>query len=523
MDMATDVSRRDFLKGAGIAALGVASVSALSACDGSGSAASAAGNGDKSVDVLVVGAGIGGLISAASAAETGASVLVIDASTRAGSTALMCSGFMTTHGSNSVEELRKNAPLTDPTLGQAFLDAWQPLLDWLGNIGAPLAESERKTVTGSYPIYQLGGEPAPGGNIAFASFLEEYAKGQGVEILYRTKAKRLVTGDTGAVEGVVALGGDGAAYKIAAKQVVLACGGTQNNKEMNVKYISPYADLMVSRGNPHDAGSGLMMAQEVGAVPSRSHGTFYGHPVPFGVEVTENRAQWDEDILDDGWIADANAIFTVAQNSGAQYGIVVNLEGKRFFDESQDDLLLNQAIARQRFARAFEVVDARIREAHTGTSPTTGTEYLDLLAEWGGTLFQAETIDELGDVLANEGVVKANLINTIEKYNAAVDDGSVASLEIPKSDETKAEKVETGPFYAFAVVPGYSFSFGGVKVNAEGRVVDADDDSIAGLWAVLGTAGGMQYDTYIGVISTMAAMGRATGLNAGSAAAQANS
>ena len=67
--------------------------------------------------------------------------------------------------------------------------------------------------------------------------------------------------------------------------------------------------------------------------------------------------------------------------------------------------------------------------------------------------------------------------------------------------------------YFLPHAPGswYSFSFGGVKTDTDGRVVDAVDDPICGLWAIPGTAGGMQYDTYIGVISTMTAMGHKAG------------
>lgn len=503
-------SRRAFVSGAGIAAAATALVAPVTARADVPAQGESAPSTAMEADVVVIGAGFGGLIAAASALDAGASVIVVDASTRVGSSSLLCSGIMTTHGSNSVEELAANAPLTDKALGQAFLDAWQPALDWLAAIGAPLAEEMRETDAGSYPVYRLGAEMAPKGNVIYADFLESYVVDHGGQIVLETRAKKLLTDARGAVTGVLCRGPEGE-LSIGAQEVILACGGTQNNKEMNVQYISPYADLMVSRGNPHNTGIGLIMAKEVGGVASRSHGTFYGHPVPYGAYVTEDCAVWDEKIVDDQWLADVNAIFTVAQNSGASWGIVVNLDGERFFDESQDDLLLNQAIARQKFARAYEVVDASIRSSHTGMSATAGVENIDLLAQWGVEVLEGQTIEELADALAARGVTRSNFLRTVAEYNDAIDNDAVSELRIPKKNEAKAEKIAEGPFYAFAVVPGYSFSFGGVKTDTDGRVVDAVDDPICGLWAIPGTAGGMQYDTYIGVISTMTAMGHKAG------------
>ncbi|MEE8717522.1 MAG: FAD-binding protein [Coriobacteriales bacterium] len=513
----TQQSRRSFVAtgGATAAITAFAGVSSVHAAE----AAPENSTFDEETDVLVVGAGFGGLVAAASALDAGANVIIVDASTRVGSSSLLSSGVMTTHGSNSVEELSKNAPLTDPVLGKAFLDAWPVALDWLAKIGAPLSQEDRQTDSGSYPIYRLGGQVGTPGNVAYAAFFENYVTSNGGKIELQTKAKRLITDDDGAVIGAKVTGPTGP-YTIGASQVILACGGTQNNKEMNVKYIGPNADLMVSRGNPHNAGSGLLMAQQVGGIPSRGHGTFYGHPVPLGASVTEDTATWDENITDDSWLARVNSVFTIAQNSGASWGVVVNLNGKRFFDESQDDLKLNQEIGRQKFARAYEVIDSDIRAQHTGMSSTLGDdgnpiEDLDLLSKWGAELIEANTLEDLANQLESRGVNRANFLRTVQEYNSAVDEGTTGELDIPKSNADKAAKLAQPPFYAFGVVAGYSFSFGGVKTDEDGRVVDAVDDPIPGLWAIPGTSGGMQYDYYIGVISTMTAMGHLAGTIAG--------
>lgn len=472
---------------------------------------------DKRADVLVVGVGPGGLIAAARAAEAGASVIAVDASTRSGGTMLVSNGFMSTHGSNSVEELSANAPMTDPVLGQAFLDAWDGFIAWNEKLGTPMSVFDRETENGTYSVYRFGNELPPAGTLEYADFVEEYAKGLGVEFIYQTTVKRLVTDASGAVVGAVAKTADGGSLAVGAKQVILACGGIQRDREMAVRYVGPHADLVCLRGNPHDTGRGLKMAQEVGGALSRGFGTYYGHPVPFGVDLTMDCATWDANIGDASWIAQAKEIYNVSQNAGEDYCVILNMDGERFHDESEDYQLVNQDLARQKFARGFIVMDAAIRADHVSLS-SEGTDVLEYLEAHGGTLLKGETLEDLADQLALQGVPRANVLRTLEAYNAAAKAGTSAELEVPKANPDKAIALEQGPFVALSVVVSYIFPYGGVKVDAQGRVLDIDDDPVPGLWATQGVAGGLQYDYFIGILCSIAGMAYATGEAAGKAA-----
>ena len=514
------VSRRDFLLSVGTATAATGALCGSTAHATEEHEGASENTFDKQSDVLVVGMGPGGLIAATRAAEQGVSVIGIDASSRSGGTMLVSNGFMSTHGSNSVEELSANAPYTDPDLGQAFLNAWDGFIAWCDEIGAPMSVFDRKTDNGTYSVYRFGNELPPAGTLEYADYLEAYAKDHGAEFIYETTAKRLMTDSNGRVIGVEAKSKDGSKVTFGAKEVILACGGVQRNREISVRSIAPYADLAVVRGNPHDTGSGMTMAKEVGAGLSRGFGTYYGHPVPFGINLEIDCETWDANIGSADWIAKTKEIYNISQNCGEEYGVVLNMSGNRFFDESKDYQLLNQELCRQPFARGFTILDASIRAEHTNSS-SDGTDVLEYFKNHGGTLFESDTLEGLADLLSEQGVPRANVIRTLQEYNEAVATGKVGELSIPKASEKYALEIKEPPFVALPIVTSIIFPYGGVRVDGAGHVLDIDNDPIDGLWATQGVAGGLQYDYFIGILCSIAGLAFATGTEAGKAAQQA--
>jgi len=66
----------------------------------------------------------------------------------------------------------------------------------------------------------------------------------------------------------------------------------------------------------------------------------------------------------------------------------------------------------------------------------------------------------------------------------------------PKSNW--AAPLETGPFYAYGVTCGITFTFGGLKTDTHGRVLRADGSEIAGLFACGEALGGLFSKNYPG-------------------------
>ena len=97
--------------------------------------------------------------------------------------------------------------------------------------------------------------------------------------------------------------------------------------------------------------------------------------------------------------------------------------------------------------------------------------------------------------------------NTINEYNHSVnsnvtfdptilDGKSTEGLEIQKSNW--AQKIDKGPYRAFPVTGGITFTYGGLKVDKNGSVLDNNNNSIKGLFACGELVGGVFFNGYPG-------------------------
>jgi tricarballylate dehydrogenase len=88
-------------------------------------------------------------------------------------------------------------------------------------------------------------------------------------------------------------------------------------------------------------------------------------------------------------------------------------------------------------------------------------------------------------------------------------------LAIPKSNW--ANRLDTPPYEAYAVTCGITFTFGGVRIDRDGAVLDVDLNPIAGLYAAGEMVGGLFYENYPGGTGLMAGavFGRLAGTSAG--------
>jgi len=134
--------------------------------------------------------------------------------------------------------------------------------------------------------------------------------------------------------------------------------------------------------------------------------------------------------------------------------------------------------------------------------------------------------DRLEDLIAQmSGVDQAAASETLARYNAAVDqttgfdptvlDGkATVGLNPPKSNW--AQTLDQGPFYAYPVTGGITFTYGGLKVDAEGRVLTGGGDAITGLFACGEILGGVFYAGYPGGsgLTSGAVFGRRAGQGA---------
>jgi tricarballylate dehydrogenase len=198
-------------------------------------------------------------------------------------------------------------------------------------------------------------------------------------------------------------------------------------------------------------------------------------------------------------------------------GIVVNVNGERFIDEGADFRNYTYAKYGAEVLRQPEGIAAQVFDARSVGLLRT----IDYEAP-GATRVEAGTLRELAEGL---GIDAERFARTVREYNAAVVDGDfdpavrdglrTEGLAVPKSNW--ALPLDTPPYVAFPVTCGITFTFGGVRVDEDARVLDVAGRVMPGLFAAGELVGGLFFHNYPGGSGLTA--GTVWGRRAGYAAA----
>jgi succinate dehydrogenase/fumarate reductase flavoprotein subunit len=310
-----------------------------------------------------------------------------------------------------------------------------------------------------------------------------------------TSAHRLITNEAGGVIGIEVQGPEGPRKIQARHGVVLACGGFENNPEMQRQYWQGKPVLTpASRAN---TGDGIRMAQAVGADLWHMwhyHGSYaFRHPdpdFPFALR-TKRLPDWNplhKDTLDIklAWI-------------------VVDQKGRRYMNEwppyTQDTGWRPMELfdpETQTFPRipSYLIADEACRRLYPlGDSTSNDREYF---YDWSednakeielGILHQADTISGLA---AKIDVDPAILEETIALWNALCAKGEDKDFGRPKGT---LQPITEPPFIFGEVWPTVSNTQGGPVHDARQRVLNSFGEPIPGLYAAgeLGSAFGHLY------------------------------
>jgi tricarballylate dehydrogenase len=347
-------------------------------------------------------------------------------------------------------------------------------IHFLTDHGVELVHHDEKNVALEFDTDQHFAYPRGGGLAIVSALLDHLNRFDGAEIHYETEAVKLSVSDEGRVNGVVVRKADGLLRTMIADSVVLACGGFEGNAEMLTQYVGRDAvDLPpIAPGIRYNRGAGIRMAMEVGAGTAGQFDMIHA-------EAVDVRAKKPDAVI---W--------------GHNYGIVVNKEARRFYDEGDDYLfasfeLIAYEIWRNQHQSAFFVTDRSVMDRFRGSWVYETT---DVPPE------QADTIGELATKL---GLDPGALETTIREFNAAcgdeefdpvrLDGKRTRGIEPPKSNW--AAPIETPPYYGFPLTTNITFTFGGLKVDTQGRVLSANGVCIPGLFAA-GEITGLFYHEY---------------------------
>lgn len=486
---------------------------------------------NETFDVAVVGGGNAALSAALSANEAGKSVAVLERAPeewRGGNSFFSGGGFRFAYaglddvrsvvtditdaeaanidvGSYGREDyyadlMRVTEGLADPDLGHVLVSRSLETMQWLNRQGLRFGLMYGRQAFKVEGVFRFWGGlivEAIGAGAGLIDREYELAERRGIAIRYGHRAARLLEDDGGRVNGVLVKTPEGM-KTIAARAVVLASGGFEANAEMRTRYLGPGWELAKVRGTPYNEGDGIQMALQAGAA---SHGHWSScHAVA-----------WDLNAPPHG----NRRIGDLYQKHSYQLGLIVNVNGERFVDEGADFrnytyAKYGRSILAQPGRAAFQIFDAK-------TVPMLRDEYRIKEA----TRAEANSLDDLAGKL---GIDRDRFVQTVAAFNAAVEDGhfdpsrldgkAARTVSPPKSNW--AQRLDTPPYVGYAVTCGITFTFGGVRIDRDARVLDAGQRPIPGLYAAGEMAGGLFYHNYPGGSGLMAGsvFGRIAGASA---------
>jgi len=418
-------------------------------------------------DVVVLGGGNAAMSAAITARRAGASVLVVEHAPPP------------MRGGNSRHTRNFRAMHTVPTdvLTEAYLEEeyWNDLkIVTAGKTDEALA---RLTIRGSTEAFHFmrscGAQFQPsltgtlnlsrtnafflGGGKALLNAYYATAARIGIDVLYDTEVTALELVD-GTVKSV-SLTCHGFPETIRPRAVVAACGGFQANIEWMREYWGDAADNFVIRGTPYSKGRILRNLLDQGVAP-------IGDPTQFHSIALDGRAP-----KFDGGI--------VTRLDSVPFSIVVNRDGRRFYDEGEDVwpkryAIWGRLIAQQPGQIAYSICDAKAAA---------------LFMPSVFPAIKANTITELAQKL---GLDPQTVQQTITTYNNAVQPGefsaagkldtcSTAGLSPAKSHW--ARKIDEPPYYGYPLRPGITFTYLSVKVDETARVMMSNGEPTANLYA----------------------------------------
>ncbi|MGK5113209.1 MULTISPECIES: FAD-dependent oxidoreductase [unclassified Geodermatophilus] len=426
-------------------------------------------------DVVVVGGGLAGCAALLSAAEQGARAVLLERREETGGSTVLSAGLSAFAGTDeqaaqgiadSADLLRADLLTTghhvnDPALVDAYCAHQEETYRWFRGLGIRYGT-----------VHAAAGQSVPRSHPTdtrrLLDVLTARAAELGAPVVTGVRVRRLLTED-GRVTGVEAETGDGV-VEVRAAAVVLATGGFSQNPELLARF-APQMRLARREGGAGSQGDGLLMGMKLGAgVVDTPYvkGTYGIYP---------------EDVPGE------RGTGILAVYKGA---IAVNREGRRFVDESRPYKELGDASLAQPGGVTYQVFDAGVMARSDDETPI----YDFAARERSGLLTVADGLPELADAL---GLPAAELVATVERYDAAIDAGTPDEQGRVHLSGGVGERVplRTPPFYAQPSTTVVLATYCGLTVDPTCAVRDVFGDPIPGLLAAGEVVGGFHGGGYM--------------------------
>ena len=341
--------------------------------------------------------------------------------------------------------------INNPELVKTLCSNTADSIVWLDSVGASL------TSVGAFggasvkrihrPVNEEGKTLSVGAYIV--PILEKNLQDAGVELILNTTVDTILTDANGAACGVSGVANDGSKLTVNADAVILTTGGFGANLDMVVSYKPELAGFMTTNAAGIQ-GQGIKMAEALGAAT-----------------VDMNQIQIHPTV-------EANTAALITEGLRGDGAILVNAEGKRFFDEVSTRDKVSAAEIAQPGSYSYLIVDQAMADA---------SNVIQGYIKKGFTT-QGETYEELAKALGMDEAAFAETMNTWNGYVEAKND--------PEFGRTSfANPLNTAPYYAIKVTAGVHHTMGGLKINPAAEVLTEDGSAIAGLFAAGEVTGGV--------------------------------
>jgi len=418
------------------------------------------------IEVAVVGAGAAGLFCALAAADAGRSVMLFERDRRFAdnantgrSTGLITAGGTKQQAAVGVVDspatytgdlLRKSAGGSDaeviaavadtaPRVIEIAHDSWGAPLDFIPDLPFP-----------GHSVNRAHGPATRKGTYLMESLTAAVRNRPAIELITGMMVTGLISDENGGVAGLTAAPEGLPDDPLHADRVVLACNGFGANEEWVRRYIPEIADAIYF-GGPFSDGAGIGWGIELGAAIATMD-AYQGH-----CSISP----------------DAGTLLPfVLIGSG---GVIVNLQGSRFGDESVGYSEYAVAVAGQSENRAWEIFDGR---SHLAAEPYQ--DFQESLA--AGVVRRADT---LTDLAKRTGLAETSLTAEL--------DGIAKSAATGKADRfgRTHQRALQFPLFAVRIAAALFHTQGGLRVDGRARVLRPDGKPIPALYAAGGTAAGI--------------------------------
>ena len=436
----------------------------------------------ENADIVVVGAGGSGISAAVKAETLGAKVILIEKMPVIGGATALNAGTLIATGSKYQREVMKETKdspelaykdiftvgknRNDPTLVKMVTERVGGVVDWLiYDMKIPYGPAATQ-----YPDHsanrQLG---VTGRSVNYLNLMREKFLGMGGKLMLQTRAQELIRDDAGKVVGVRATDKDGNTVELTSKAVILASGGYGAVKSMLPKEMSNY----VFYGLDSETGDGYKMATAIGA------GTI-------NLDLVKMYPQGVETVPGHGLAATASSTDTM-KKSGAIY---VNKLGQRYVDENAALGVLTDKTVEQPDHIAYIVMDAKAWKEYVRKSledklvPNEET-----LMTWTKIVNNGRPVmavsDNLAEAAKTMGVDAEGLAKTVAHWNDMVKTGKDTDF-----NRKITGGLGEGPYYIVEQKVRYQTTLGGLKADADLRILDKAGKPIPGLYGAGCVVGG---------------------------------